>query len=206
MSNEINRPASPALPLPPKEYSRRWSDEVHNVLRLFFNQLVTSYSKIISRDNGGRYLYFPYGKFSNRVDQNVNAVGVPQAMVFDTTVAGSGAVLSDSTKISIPLPGLYDVHYHGNLAKTTSGSAEIVVWFRKNGADIDWTAQARTVSGNGVSASIDLSLIVEMEAGDYVEVVLSSDNTEVFLHSVEAGASVPAIPSSRVDVTYVSNV
>ena len=36
---ELNRLASPNLPLAPNEYSRAYTDQLNNVLRLYFNRL-----------------------------------------------------------------------------------------------------------------------------------------------------------------------
>ena len=36
---ELNRLASPNLPLAPSEYSRAYTDQLNNVLRLYFNRL-----------------------------------------------------------------------------------------------------------------------------------------------------------------------
>lgn len=206
MSNEINRPAPPALPLSPSDYDRRWSDQVHSVLRLFFNQLVSSYRTVISRDNGGRYLYFPHGKFYRNTTQAVAVVDTAETVTFTTTVDTFGVTLASGSRIGVEQPGFYSFKYHGHLVKSTASASDIIFWFRKNGTDIDGTAQKITVIGDNASQILDLSLIIELASDDYVEVVLSSGSTDVSLVAVAATASLPAISSSRVDVAYVSNV
>lgn len=206
MSNKINRPAPPALPLSPDQYDRRWSDQVHAVLRLFFNQVVSSYRKVISRDNGGRYLFFPHGKFYSTATQNVALANTAEEVTFTTTADTFGITLASGSRIGVEHPGFYSFKYHGHLVKSTASASDIIFWFRKNGTDIDWTAQKITVTGNSASQILDLSLIIELAADDYVEVLLSSGSTDVSLVAVAATAALPAISSSRVDVTYVSNV
>ena len=57
MPNEIDRVATPALPLAPEGYDLPYMDQNSNVLRLFFNRFVNVVNTLLSTDVGGRFLY-----------------------------------------------------------------------------------------------------------------------------------------------------
>ena len=56
MANEIQKPESPALPLPTEQYDRPFMDQAFNVLRLFFNRLSNTLGALLSTDDGGKVL------------------------------------------------------------------------------------------------------------------------------------------------------
>ena len=72
MANEIQKPESPALPLPTEQYDRPFMDQAFNVLRLFFNRLSNTLGALLSTDDGGKVLYMPRGLFYSTVDQTAD--------------------------------------------------------------------------------------------------------------------------------------
>lgn len=205
MSDNLDSVAPPALPHASDAYDRTFVDQSNNILRLFFNRLTSTLGQLISPNRGGRFLYFPYGVFSNHVDQTLATANTPTALSFDTTAFSSGMTLVDTTKITATQPGLYRVAYHGNLAMVTAGTAESAFWFRKNGVDVDWSAQEKTIEGGSVKGPVYLSETIELASDDYVEVMLVADSTDVFAEAIPSTATTPAVPSSRVTISYVSN-
>lgn len=62
MTDRLNPPFQPSLPLGTESYSRQYQDQFSNILRLYFNQLTNTLQQLLNTD-GGKYLNFPYGAF-----------------------------------------------------------------------------------------------------------------------------------------------
>jgi hypothetical protein len=96
--NQLSQVVAPNLPLAPEEYDRRYSDQLNNVLRLYFNQL----DKIIGQLNANLPMLVADLPSASTVGVGSRAfVTNSSVSTFGTTVTGGGStkvpVYSDGT-------------------------------------------------------------------------------------------------------------
>ena len=96
MANRIIAPEPPNLPLAPLQYDRPYQDQHSNVLRLFFNRLVSALQTLFGV-RGGQYLNTPYGAFQDSTDQADGALNVAYYLRFNTTDFTNGVALEPRT-------------------------------------------------------------------------------------------------------------
>lgn len=89
---------SPALPLAPTEYQQKYSDDVNNILRLYFNQINALISQLTL---SGVYLVADLPPAANAGVGARSFVTNSSVSTFGSTVAGGGStkvpVYSDGT-------------------------------------------------------------------------------------------------------------
>jgi len=96
--NQLSQVVAPNLPLAPQEYDRRYSDQLNNVLRLYFNQL----DKIIGQLNANVPMLVADLQSASTAGVGSRAFVTDSSVsTFGTTVAGGGStkvpVYSDGT-------------------------------------------------------------------------------------------------------------
>jgi len=206
MPNEIDKVASPALPLAPETYDRSFMDQNSNVLRLFFNRFVGSVNTLLSTDVGGKVLYAPYGVFYSTVDQTASAADTGYAVSFDTTRANSAVSVASNSRLTVVNPGVYHLKTTLQLESTNSATKAVSVWLKKNGVDVTYSSHDYTISGNGKKDIANWNGSVALVADDYVEVFWATDDTNVKLDAHVAASPSPAVASASVAMTFISNV
>ena len=207
MPNEIDRVATPALPLAPEGYDRPYMDQNSNVLRLFFNRFVNVVNTLLSADDGGKVLYMPRGLFYSTADQTATLVNTGYPVEFENTYIGNGVSIAgvDSTRITVSADGVYNFQVTLTTQHTNSSNVPIWTWINKNGTDVPYGAQKQTVKGNGDKA-VYWSFSIDLTAGQYIEMYWATDDIALSLHTEAATAPHPGIPSAIVAVSFVSNL
>ena len=204
MTNELDRPAAPALPLAPEGYERPYMDQNSNVLRLFFNRLVNAFDTLISTDNGGKFLYAPRGSFYSTQDQFAAATDTGYAVTFNNTNYTSGVTLSNNSRINVADAGIYNFDFTLQLEHNNSSETPITVWEEKNGTAISYSGHRFDVKGND-DYVIHWGFTVSLAADDYIEVYWATGDTQLNLHTEAATSPHPGLPSASIDVAFVSN-
>lgn len=207
-------PKSPNLPIGPVEYDRRYQDQFNNTLRLYFERLDNTFAALLQQ-NGGRYLSFPYGAFSDYTSQTA-AANTATVIKFNTTdysnevtVVTSGGL---ATRITPTYAGLYNLQWSGQFENTAVQDHDVSVWLRKNGTDvvgstgyISVPAKHGGVDGHIISA---WNYLLQFQASDYVELWWSTDSTSVTIPTYAAGTTPtrPTTASVIATLTFVSAV
>ena len=206
MTNTLQKTAPPALPLATNEYERSFMDQNNNVLRLFFNRLVSTVDAVLSTDVGGKFLYMPYGGFYSTVAQTATTVDTGYAVTFNSTIANNKVAVVSNSRITVDNDGIYLIKTTIQLESTNSSTKEVSVWLKKNGVDVPYSAHEYVVAGNGKKEVANWNNIISLAASDYVEVFWATDDTNIELHTHAAVAPRPAVASATIAVTFVSNV
>lgn len=204
MTNELDRPAAPALPLAPEGYDRPYMDQNSNVLRLFFNRLVNAFDTLISTDNGGKFLYAPRGSFYSTQDQSAAAINTGYAVTFNNTNYTSGVTLSNNSRINVADAGIYSFDVTLQLEHNNSSETSVTVWEEKNGTAISYSGHKFDVKGND-DYVIHWGFTASLAANDYIEVYWATGDTQLNLHTEAATSPHPGLPSASIDITFVSN-
>jgi hypothetical protein len=175
-----------------------------NILRLYFNQL-DNLTGVLIGDNGGRFLRLPYGSFSDSTTQTAAATGTAYAVTFNTTEYSNGVAISTPTsRILITDPGYYNFQFSLQLDKSSGATGHTYIWPRINGTNVPRSASEVAIQGAAAENIAAWNFVLEMQAGQYFELMWSVDDTNVQIKAVAAAAPVPAIPSAILTVTFVS--
>lgn len=197
----VTRP--PFLPVAPQDYEPRFHNQHSDVLRLYFNQLDNSLASVLGV-NGGQFVDCPAGLFFNTADQTIAAANTAYPVVYNQTYLNNAVSLSTSSRILIGVGGIYNFQYSGQIQSTNSSSKDVFLWIRRNGTDIGYSTRAYSISGSNAYAPVAYSFDIDMQVGEYLELMVSASDTTVQLAAETASSPHPGIPSSVMSVNFIA--
>ena len=213
--------ASP-LSNPPAQYDPQYLRQVIRVIETYFSQLdsnTPNYAQSYTADffyGSGVHLSFPYGQFQSQTDQTAAAIDVAYAITYDASDFTGGVTLSSGSRLTVPTEGVYTVTFSIQFKNTTNATQDIDIWLRKNGTDIPDTNSrfsivARKGAGNPSHLIATTSIMVELAASDYVQVMWHVTDVGVSIEHFPAVTAIPgttpahpATPSVIVQVEFTS--
>ena len=139
---------------------------------------------------------FPYGTFIKPSDQTVS--GVNQATVVGSWVEEDvNKTYSNSTRIYVEETGDYLFQFSTVFTKSGGSLTTADMWIRKNGSNLANSNTRVTISGNNAETVISVPFILDLEAGDYVELVFSSPESTTKITGYGEGTTPtrPAMPA-----------
>jgi len=211
-TSQLTTPAAPNTGSPGNEYDSKYFSQTFSNMGNYF-QRVTSIIGTLFGPRGGKYINIPYGAFQDGTNQTAANTTTAYPVTFDTTDFSNGVTLSNSSRINVSQPGLYNLQFSIQVKNTTNSSADVDFWFRKNGTDIAksnsrFGISARKSSGDPSHVIVALNFFVSMVANDYVQIVWRTSDVAVTIETFAAGTSPtrPAIPSVIATLSFVSNL
>lgn len=143
-----------------------------------------------------------YGAFYDTTDQVAAAPNTAYAMTFNTTDFNLGVTVgSPTSRIYVDTANVYNIQFSAQIDTTVAADHLLWIWLRKNGTDIpDSASQVRT-KGSNFATIAAWNFLLQMNAGDYFELMWAVDNVGVYLNANAASAFHPAIPSVILTVT-----
>jgi hypothetical protein len=211
-SSQITTPAVPNTGTPGPEYEQRYYSQTFANMGNYF-QRVTSIIAALFGPRGGKYINIPYGAFQDGTNQTAANTTTAYPITFDTTDFSNGVTLSNSSRLNVSQPGIYNLQFSVQVKNTTNSSADIDFWFRKNGTDIAksnsrFGISARKSSGDPSHVIVALNFFVSLAANDYMQIVWRTSDVAVTIETFAAGTSPtrPAIPSVIATMSFVSNL
>lgn len=143
-----------------------------------------------------------YGVFHSTQSQGAAAINTAYPMTLNVTDISYGVyVNSPSSQVYIDTEGLYNFQFSAQLAKTTGGIGAVYIWCRVNGVDIPDSATKIRIQGNNAETVAAWNFVLPVKAGDYFELIWSTDDTNCQIFASAASPPVPAIPSLILTVT-----
>jgi len=152
----------------------------------------------------------PYGAFQDTTDQAAASTTAAYAITYDTTDYSNGVTLSNSSRLNVSNPGVYNIQFSIQFANADTQIQDVDVWFRKNGTDVAGSNSKFSVpnSHGGTDGHLiaALNYFIELAAGDYIQIMWATSSTLVTIEHLAAQTTPtrPATPSVIVTVTYVS--
>lgn len=212
VKQQLEVPSIPSLGFAPEEYQRRYFAEINGSLNGYFRKLISTLGALFG-PQGGKFLNIPHGAFHDSTDQAAASTTVATAVTFNTTDISNNVTLSNSSRLNVADSGVFNIQFSIQLKNTTNDSHDVDIWFRKNGTNIDnsnsrYHPPARKSTGDPSHMIAAINFFVELNAGDYVEIMYKVDNVNVTLEHFAASASPtrPAVPSAIATVSFVSNL
>lgn len=143
-----------------------------------------------------------YGSFYDTTDQTAAAINTAYAMTFNSTELSSGVTIgSPASRIYVDRSNVYNFQFSAQFINTAGGAHTLWIWFRKNGANIANSATALKVEGNNTTAVPAWNYVVQMNAGDYFEIMWEVNDTALGMQADAATGVHPAVPSVILTVT-----
>lgn len=146
----------------------------------------------------------PYGAFQDTTAQSATTTASEFLTTYNTTDYSNGIYVSNSSRVNVRNYGIYAVQYSLQFKNTSNAGQDIDIWLKKNGANIAGTNSkfhipARKSSDEPSHLIAVTTLMVELQANDYVEVAFRVSSINVvmeFFNAVTASSTTPAIPST----------
>jgi hypothetical protein len=144
--------------------------------------------------------------YSSTADQALTGGGSAQALTLNTTNFNSGTVLSGNS-IFVASQGNYAINFAVQLQNTSASvSSSVFVFLKKNGTaagnNVANSSCFTTVPANTGSVAISPQFILQLNAGDFIQVWISGPNT-INVNANAASGTVPAAPSVIVNITQI---
>ena len=199
----INPAVAPRLPAAPLQYSQQYQEQYSDILRLFFNQIGNAMIAVLGT-NGGVYIECPNGLFFDTQTHTPALADTGYPVTFDQTYLGNGVSVENDSEVTVATGGVYNFQYSAQITSTNSSSKTVWVWLSRNGVDIGYSTHAYTISGSGTNLSIEWNFNIDVEAGDYVEIMWGASDTTVSLTAIAATAPHPGSSSSVLAVNFIA--
>lgn len=142
-----------------------------------------------------------YGAFSDSTDQTGN-IAAGTVVTFNTIDVADGITLVDTSKITVPGDGKYNLQFSIQLKNTNNAQDDATIWLKINGSDLansatQYTVPARKSAGIFGYNVAALTFLLDLNAGDYVQIFWIPTAVTVTIEHLPASVSpaYPAIPS-----------
>lgn len=202
---KIEKPVPPALPIAPGEYNTLFQDQYSNVLRLYFNRLSNAVVSLLG-PAGGQFVDMPNGLFFNTAEQFFAATNTGYPVVFDQTYLNNFVSLQSgsTSRVTVDKGGVYNFQYSGQMTSASASAKTMYIWIRRNGTNIGYSTRGYTLANNNSLFAIAWNFNIDMQAGDYIELIAAVDDTDLHLHTQTAVGSIPSMASGVLTVNYIS--
>lgn len=164
------------------------------------------YNMYIAVEAGRRY-----GSFYSTTTFSPAAINTAYALTYNNTYTranGSELVYGvyvdtvNTSRIYVDNTSTYNFQFSAQLQETGGGSKQVYIWPRINGVNVDDSATNVTLANGSNSRAVAAwNFVLNLQAGDYFELIYSANSTNVSFPYVAASSPVPAIPSVILTVT-----
>lgn len=134
-----------------------------------------------------------YGSWYDDTNQYAPIAGTATPM-YCGHGSGNGITKVYGSNFEVDYAGTYNIQFSVQLDQSSGAGHHIYIWFRKNGIDIPYSASEVAIQGSLAESIPSWNFIVDLNAGDYINVMYSVDDTSVYLKAV-APNTIPGIPS-----------
>ena len=143
-----------------------------------------------------------YGAFYDTTSQTAAAINTAYPITFSNTTLTKGVYIGTPTsRIYVDRVGTYNFQFSIQLNKASASAKSVYIWCRVNGVDVLYSGTDVTMAGSNAALVAAWNFVLTMDAGDYFELVWSTNDTGCFISSVVAAPPAPGIPSVILTVT-----
>jgi len=164
----------------------------------------------------GQHINTPYNQFQSNSDQTAANTYTAYAVTYDVEDYPDGISLSNSSRINVQHEGIYLFTFSIQFQNDTNATETVDVWFRKNGTDVpnsnsQFSMPARKSAGIPASLIAVTPFMIDLSAGDYIEIMWRPSVTTVSIQQLPAVAAspgvtpaIPATPSVLLSAQFIS--
>jgi len=157
---------------------------------------------VVSKNGEFRQIVLEDGHYDGTVstDQTAALINTAYALTFTQDLAEGITNGTPASRLVVDEAGQYSVTYSMQMASSSASTVRMWFWVRINGTDIPKSAMENTLHQNGSTLVVTKSAILQLSAGDYIEVMWATDSTSGYLEAVAATAFAPATPSATISM------
>jgi len=157
---------------------------------------------VVSKNGEWRQVVLEDGHYDGTIstDQTAASTNTAYALTFTEDLAEGIINGTPASRLVVGEAGQYSVTYSMQMASTSASTVRMWFWVRLNGTDVPKSAMENTLHQNGSTLVVTKSAILQLSAGDYIEVMWATDSTSGYLEAVAATAFAPATPSATISI------
>ena len=157
---------------------------------------------VVSKNGAFVQIVLEDGHYDGTVSTNQTAASINTAytLTFTQDLAKGITNGTPSSRLVVTEAGEYSVTYSMQMASTSAATVTMWFWTRINGTDISKSAMENTLHQNGSTLVVTKSAILQLSAGDYIEIMWATDSTSGYLEAVAATSFAPATPSATISM------
>ena len=157
---------------------------------------------VVSKNGEWRQVVLEDGHYDGTIstDQTAALINTAYALTFTQDLAEGITSGTPASRLVVDEAGQYSVTYSMQMASTSASTVRMWFWVRINGTDIPKSAMENTLHQNGSTLVVTKSSILQLSAGDYIEVMWATNSTNGYLEAVAATAFAPATPSATISM------
>ena len=157
---------------------------------------------VVSKNGEWRQVVLEDGHYDGTIstDQTAASTNTAYALTFTEDLAEGIINGTPASRLVVDEAGQYSVTYSMQMASTSASTVRMWFWVRLNGTDVPKSAMENTLHQNGSTLVVTKSAILQLSAGDYIEVMWATDSTSGYLEAVAATAFAPATPSATISM------
>lgn len=146
-----------------------------------------------------------YGSWLDTTTQTNLGATYANIMTFNTPDLIDGITMANNSEITFNQNGVYNIQFSAQVDKTDGGDDEIEIWISKNGVPIPDSSTILELTGNNVEHVAAWNWYVDVDKGDYVQILWQSNDTQMRLlaRGAQTNPTRPAVPSIILTVSQV---
>jgi hypothetical protein len=123
------------------------------------------------------------------------------SFTYDTSLNVDNITFSNGSHINIVKTGTYNIQFSIQI-DNGSGAADVAVWLKKNGINVDDTSTVVTVPSNQKQV-LALNLWAPANSGDYFELAYQSTTNNTSFSTIAASGNIPRSPAIIVTINQI---
>jgi hypothetical protein len=157
---------------------------------------------VVSKDGAWVQVVLEDGHYDGTIstDQTAASINTAYALTFTEDLAEGITNGTPASRLVVDEAGQYSVTYSMQMASTSASTVRMWFWVRINGTDVAKSAMENTLHQNGSTLVVTKSAILQLSAGDYIEVMWATNSISGYLEAVAATAFAPATPSATISM------
>ena len=157
---------------------------------------------VVSKNGEWRQIVLEDGHYDGVVstDQTAATINTAYALTFTPTLAAGIANGTPASRLVISEGGEFFVSFNAQLASSSGSTLTFWFWFRINGANVAHSSMENSLHQNNATFVTSRSTILQLAAGDYVEMMWAVDSTSGTLEAHPATAFAPTNPAATVSI------
>ena len=148
-----------------------------------------------------------YGSFYDTTTQTAAVANTAYAMTFNSTAESDGVYIgSPTSRIYVNQDGVYNIQFSVQIDKSSGSTGNVYLWLDLNGTAVANSGGTVAVQGTAARSVPAWNYVISLNAGQYIRIMWSTDDTGIRLLHNTAVSPCPAIPSVILTVTQVNNL
>lgn len=149
-----------------------------------------------------------YGQFISRETQVITGATTDAYIIkAEVPIYENGVTVVDDSKFYVESGGTYNLEFSFQLEKSGVSVSQLSIWVRVNGEDVPDSTTDLALTGSILQSRqvAAWNYLLELNAGDFVQMVWSADNNFPALYYVgeRSNPTRPAVPSTIITITEV---